>query len=178
MGSPCRMTPNDRPLRGGSGSWRAIKLGKGRFLAQAQLQGRALPALGPKVSIKIAHPRRTGHRTAMPVARRKSSTPLTFDLPESLIARIARTKKNRQLATASEVVRLALAQFDLNEFKPPQDPHSQISVRIPFNLRATLRRTAKQKDASIGQLVRAALEALPEKASGSAVQRRRRATTT
>ena len=99
----------------------------------------------------------------MPAAKKKPSAPLTFDLPKTLIAKIARARKGHGLKTASEVIRVALARFDLAKFNPPRDPHSQISVRIAGDVRATLRRTARQKDASIGEIIRAALEKLPEK---------------
>ena len=42
---------------------------------------------------------------------------------------------------------------------PKRDPHGQISVRIPGELRAKLKRTAKSKQVSVGELIRAAIEA-------------------
>ena len=98
----------------------------------------------------------------MTAVKKKPAAPLTFDLPAALITKIARVRKKHG-GTASEVVRVALARFDFAKFNPPRDLHAQISVRIPSNVRATLRRMARQKDASIGELVRAALEELPEK---------------
>ena len=94
---------------------------------------------------------------------RKPSAPLTFDLPESLIARIEICRKGHGFATASEVVRTAIGSFDFNGCKPVRDPHRQISVRITADQRATLKRYARQKDASVGELLRLALEALPTK---------------
>jgi Arc/MetJ-type ribon-helix-helix transcriptional regulator len=94
---------------------------------------------------------------------RKPSAPLTFDLPESLIDRIETCRKGHGFATASEVVRAAISAFDFGACKPDRDPHRQISVRISPEQRATLRRYSKQKDASVGELLRLALEALPEK---------------
>ena len=91
----------------------------------------------------------------------KPSAPLTFDLPESLIARIEACRKGHGFATASEVVRAALANFDFASCKPDRDPHRQISVRITADQRAALRRYSKQKDASVGELLRLALETLP-----------------
>ena len=91
----------------------------------------------------------------------KPSAPLTFDLPESLIERIEACRKGHGFATASEVVRAALANFDFASRKPDRDPHRQISVRITADQRAALRRYSKQKDASVGELLRLALEALP-----------------
>lgn len=94
----------------------------------------------------------------------KPSAPLTFDLPESLIERIESCRKGHGFASASEVVRTAIASFDFAACKPDRDPHRQISVRITAAQRATLKRYSKQKDASVGELLRLALEALPLRA--------------
>ncbi|MSU49847.1 MAG: hypothetical protein EXS37_12310 [Opitutus sp.] len=91
---------------------------------------------------------------------RKPSAPLTFDLPESLIARIETCRKGLGFATASEVVRAAVAGFNFESCSPVRDPHRQISVRIAPEHRAMLRRVSRQKDASVGELLRLALEAL------------------
>jgi Arc/MetJ-type ribon-helix-helix transcriptional regulator len=94
----------------------------------------------------------------------KPSAPLTFDLPESLIERIESCRRGHGFATASEVVRAAISSFDFATCKPDRDPHRQISVRITSEQRATLKRYSKQKDASVGELLRLAIEALQTKA--------------
>lgn len=94
---------------------------------------------------------------------RKPSAPLTFDLPESLIARIETCRKGHGFATASEVVRTAISGFDFESCVPTRDPHRQISVRVTADQRSTLRRYARQKNASVGELLRLALEAMPAK---------------
>jgi Arc/MetJ-type ribon-helix-helix transcriptional regulator len=93
-----------------------------------------------------------------------ASAPLTFDLPVSLISKIETSRKVRGLKTASEVIRLALDQYDFEAYKPNHDPHRQISVRISSRQRATLKRYSRTKHASVGELLRLALEKLPEKA--------------
>jgi DnaJ-domain-containing protein 1 len=95
----------------------------------------------------------------------KPSAPLTFDLPESLIERIEACRKGHGFATASEVVRAAIAGCDFSSCKPDRDPHRQISVRITADQRAILKRYAKQKDASVGELLRLAIEGLQMKAA-------------
>ena len=100
----------------------------------------------------------------MAKSSRKASAPLTFDLPESLIARIETCRKGHGFATASEVVRTAIAGFDFESCEPTRDPHRQISVRITSDQRSMLRRFARQKDASVGELLRLAIEALSAKA--------------
>lgn len=94
----------------------------------------------------------------------KPSAPLTFDLPESLIERIESCRRGHGFATASEVVREAISNFDFAACKPDRDPHRQISVRITAEQRATLKRYSKQKDASVGELLRLAIEALQTRA--------------
>lgn len=94
---------------------------------------------------------------------RKPSAPLTFDLPESLIVRIETCRKGHGFATASEVVRTAIGNYDFEDCAPSRDPHRQISVRITADQRSMLKRYARQKDASVGELLRLALEAMPTK---------------
>ena len=99
----------------------------------------------------------------MAKSSRNPSAPLTFDLPESLIARIETCRKGHGFTSASEVVRTAIAGYDFENAEPSRDPHRQISVRITADQRSTLKRYAKKKNASVGELLRLALEAMPTK---------------
>ncbi len=98
----------------------------------------------------------------------RNSAPLTFDLPLELIAKIKSVRKSRGLRTASEVVRLAIAQFDFEACTPNHAPHRQISVRVAAPQRAMLKRYARTKDASVGELLRLALDSLAAKPTRSA----------
>ncbi len=98
----------------------------------------------------------------------KNSAPLTFDLPLELIAKIKASRKSRGLKTASEVVRLAIEQFDFEACAPQREPHRQISVRIAAAQRAMLKRYARTKDTSVGELLRLALEDLAVKPARAA----------
>ncbi|MEO6876704.1 MAG: CopG family transcriptional regulator [Opitutaceae bacterium] len=95
----------------------------------------------------------------------KNSAPVTFDLPLELIDKIKVARKKRGLKTASDVVRLAIAQFDFEGCMPNRAPHRQISVRVAATERAMLKRYARSKDASVGELLRLALEDLAIKAT-------------
>lgn len=99
----------------------------------------------------------------MAKSSRKASAPLTFDLPESLIERIETCRRGHGFKTASEVVRTAIAGYDFNAAEPSRDQHRQISVRVTHDQRSTLRRYSRQKGASVGELLRLALESLPTK---------------
>jgi Arc/MetJ-type ribon-helix-helix transcriptional regulator len=84
-------------------------------------------------------------------------------LPTSLIARIESHRKKLGLKTASEVVRFAIDNFDFDACKPERDPHRQVSVRLGSDQRSMLKRFAKKKNASVGELLRFALDGLPAK---------------
>ena len=99
----------------------------------------------------------------MATRTKKSSAPLTFDLPLALIAKIKSIRNGHGLKTASDVVRLAMERFDFEKCQPVQVTHRQISVRITSDQRAMLKRYARKKDASVGELLRLALEELPVK---------------
>ena len=99
----------------------------------------------------------------MPSSKSKPSAPLTFNLPISLIARIEAIQSDHDLDSASEAVRMALANFDLAGFTSDVEEHTQISVRIDAATRKELKRAAKAKDVSVGAIVRAALDAVPAK---------------
>lgn len=92
-------------------------------------------------------------------------SPLTFDLPLSLIAKIEAQRKRLGLASTSEVVRHAIAEFDLTKFVASTEERRQISVRLDGTAKAALVKTAKRQKSSIGEIVRAAVESLPEKKS-------------
>jgi hypothetical protein len=97
----------------------------------------------------------------MATRSKKSSAPLTFDLPLALIAKIKSLRNGQDRQTASEVVRMAMERFDFDKCSPDTVPHRQISVRITTDQRAMLKRYAKKKDTSVGELLRLALEDLP-----------------
>jgi len=92
----------------------------------------------------------------------KSSTPapLTFDLEEPLVDKIEKCRSTLGLGSTSEVVRLAISRFNYERFKPNTPPHRQISVRLTGEMRSMLKRQAKQKNVSIGELLRVAIEDL------------------
>ena len=101
--------------------------------------------------------------SAMPTSKSTPSAPLTFDLPVSLIAKIEAIQSDHDLDSASEAVRMALANFDLAGFTSDVEEHIQISVRIGAATRKGLKRAANAKGVSVGAILRAALEAVPAK---------------
>jgi Arc/MetJ-type ribon-helix-helix transcriptional regulator len=92
-------------------------------------------------------------------------SPLTFDLPLTLLAKLESQRKRLGLASTSEVVRHAISEFDLAKFVASSEERRQISVRLDAGAKASLVKTAKRQKSSIGEIVRAAVEALPDKKS-------------
>jgi len=90
-------------------------------------------------------------------------SPLTFDLPVSLLNKIETQRKKLGLASTSEVVRYALGEFNLSKFEAGTEERRQISVRLAAVDKASLVKVAKKQKVSLGEILRAALEALPEK---------------
>jgi Arc/MetJ-type ribon-helix-helix transcriptional regulator len=92
-------------------------------------------------------------------------SPLTFDLPLSLLAKLESQRKRLGLTSTSEVVRHAISEFDLAKFVASSEERRQISVRLDAGAKASLVKTAKRQKSSIGEIVRAAVESLPDKKS-------------
>lgn len=99
----------------------------------------------------------------MATNKKTNSAPLTFDLPVSLIEKIATQQKKLGLKSASEVVREAISNFDADHNASSNEPHRQISVRLPLDLKAKLTKAAKRKKASVGAMLRVALDAYEAK---------------
>jgi Arc/MetJ-type ribon-helix-helix transcriptional regulator len=96
----------------------------------------------------------------MATRSRLAPAPMTFDLPEALFDQLETVRVRHGLKSVSEVVRLALAEFDYARFEPTVKVARQISVRIGAGDRAVLKRTARQRRASVGEILRQAIEAL------------------
>jgi hypothetical protein len=94
---------------------------------------------------------------------RPVSAPLTFDLPLSFVAKIEMCRRGHGLKSLSDVIRLAIEQYNFEDYQPSHDPHRQMSVRISPRQRAMLKRYARKKHASVVELLRLALESLPVK---------------
>jgi Arc/MetJ-type ribon-helix-helix transcriptional regulator len=91
------------------------------------------------------------------------SSPLTFEVTEEMLARLEACRRGHGYVSASAVVRAALAAFDFAGCRPAKAKHRQLSVRVSAEQRALLRRHARLKRVSVGELLRLALAAMPVK---------------
>lgn len=60
-------------------------------------------------------------------------------------------------------MRYALAEFDLGKFQSSTEDRRQISVRLPASDKTALAKVAKKQQVSLGEILRAAVDALPDK---------------
>lgn len=89
------------------------------------------------------------------------ANPVTFELPLSLVEKIEATLSSNGARSVSEVIRVALEEFDYSQFQADRAEYRQISVRLPQGIKKTLQRQAKLRRVSAGEILRAAVDALP-----------------
>ena len=106
--------------------------------------------------------------------RNSVTTPLTFELPRSLVDHIHVLKGRCGLRSVSDVVRRALEAYDLAAFETPDRDQCQISVRLPPARKRSLFSCARRHQVSAGELLRAALESFAPKADASSAGKQKK----
>ncbi|MFZ5494800.1 MAG: hypothetical protein ACOZE5_05615 [Verrucomicrobiota bacterium] len=102
---------------------------------------------------------------------RDDARPFPLQLEVEFLDRISEPVRDGKAKSVSEIIRTALARFDFANVVVLKPAQLQISVRLPAMIRQNLRRIARTKHTSVGQLVRAAVEAyLPQLESGAVDQ--------
>ena len=93
-------------------------------------------------------------------ARGKSdgNAPFAMMLDVEFLDRLNEPVRQGKAPSVSAVIRTALARFDFAHVVVLHPAQLQISVRLPARIRQQLKRTARAKHTTIGQLVRAAVE--------------------
>lgn len=97
----------------------------------------------------------------MALAKNIDGAPLTFDVGIDLLKRLQAIQSKIGAASLSAVVRYAIEHFNFNQFEGANKAHKQLSVRLPSDMKKRLLRLSRDKHVSIGELLRATLEALP-----------------
>ena len=96
----------------------------------------------------------------------KKSTPLSFDLQQDLFGKLKEIQRQTGARSVSEVIRYAVSHLDASELKLSNTSHRQISVRLSDKLRQRLVKLSKQQKVSVGELLRAVLDSLPDQLPG------------
>ena len=101
----------------------------------------------------------------------KESRPFPIQLEVEFLDRISEPVREGRAKSVSEIIRMALERYDFANIIVLKPSQLQISVRLPAPIRQNLKRISRTKHTSVGQLVRAAVEAyLPLLESGAVTQ--------
>lgn len=93
----------------------------------------------------------------------KAPKPFPIQMEVEFIDRLSEPVRDGKAKSVSDIIRTALERYDFSDVLVLHPAQLQISVRLPGEIRRQLKKTARIKHTSIGQLVRAAVEAyLPE----------------
>lgn len=101
----------------------------------------------------------------------KNFRPFPIQLEVEFLDRISEPVRDGRAKSVSDIIRTALARYDFANIIVLKPAQLQISVRLPAMIRQNLKRISRTKHTSVGQLVRAAVEAyLPQLESGAVDQ--------
>ncbi len=93
----------------------------------------------------------------------RNPVPFPIQLEVELLDRLSEPVRDGKAKSVSEVIRTALARYDFDNVVVVHAAQVQVSVRLPAEIRRSLKKVSRSKHTSVGQLVRAAVEAyLPE----------------
>ncbi|MCH8475968.1 MAG: hypothetical protein LAT55_12165 [Opitutales bacterium] len=93
--------------------------------------------------------------------KKTSSSPLTFNIEDSLLQKLNRLQKEFSLGSKSNLIRSALAKFDSSTYKGgDKTPQKQISVRLEEPLKKKLLSLSKKRKVSLGKILRDVLSDL------------------
>jgi len=89
--------------------------------------------------------------------------PVPVTLEVEFLDRLSEPVREGRAKSVSDLIRTALAQYDFSNVVVMHPAQLQISVRLPVEVRRNLKKISRARHTSIGQLVRAAVEAyLPQ----------------
>jgi metal-responsive CopG/Arc/MetJ family transcriptional regulator len=94
--------------------------------------------------------------------------PFTFEIKESLTAELNRLIVEGHYDSLSQIVRAALEVYRFHQFRPSKDNSSQLSVRLPEDVRSKILATGEKYGCTHAEIIRVALESFIFSASGEA----------
>ena len=98
----------------------------------------------------------------MTLSKYISNRPLTFDVSLPLYQGLQALQHSLGYNSLSGLIRQAINDFNFKRFEGGPVPHKQLSVRLPANLKLQLVKYSQDKQVSMGELLRATLEALQD----------------
>jgi len=89
--------------------------------------------------------------------------PFPVTLEVEFLDRLSEPVRDGRAKSVSAIIRTALEQYDFSNVVVVRASQLQVSVRLPVEIRKNLKKLSRAKHTSVGQLVRAAVEAyLPQ----------------
>ncbi|MFW5874301.1 MAG: CopG family transcriptional regulator [Verrucomicrobiota bacterium] len=98
--------------------------------------------------------------------RSPSASPLTFDIEQALLGKLRALQAQTGARSVSELIRYGVSVFDPSTLESERPTHRQISVRLSPDMREQLHRLSRRKKMSVGEVLRAVIDALPANISG------------
>jgi predicted DNA-binding protein len=89
----------------------------------------------------------------------KTAHPFPVTMEVEFLDRLSEPVREGRAKSVSEIIRAALERYDFPNVVVLHPNQLQISVRLPAEIRKTLKKVSRSKHTSVGQLVRAAVEA-------------------
>ena len=97
--------------------------------------------------------------------------PFPIQVEVEFLDRLSEPVRHGRAKSVSDIIRTALERFDFSNIVVMHTAHVAISVRLAPEIRRNLKQISRAKHTSVGQLVRAAVEAyLPQLESGAVDQ--------
>jgi len=101
----------------------------------------------------------------------KTARPFPLQLEVELLDRLSEPVREGRALSVSAIIRTALERFDFANVVVVRPAQLTISVRLTAEIRRNLKQISRAKHTSVGQLVRAAVEAyLPQLETGAVNQ--------
>ena len=101
----------------------------------------------------------------------KAARPFPLQLEVELLDRLSEPVREGRAKSVSAIIRTALERYDFGNVVVVRPAQLLISVRLPAEIRRNLKQLSRAKHTSVGQLVRAAVEAyLPQLETGAVDQ--------
>jgi len=98
----------------------------------------------------------------------KAARPFPLQLEVELLDRLSEPVREGRAKSVSEIIRTALERYDFANIVVMRPAQLLVSVRLSAEIRRNLKQISRAKHTSVGQLVRAAVEAyLPQLETGA-----------
>lgn len=104
------------------------------------------------------------------MAERNQPAPLTFEMDPEMAEALQAFAADHSLRSVSAALRFILESTDLEGLELPEKETRQLSARVPPKTRDRLRALSKEKNTSIGEIIRTAVSQFLAESENPAIQ--------